>query len=176
MRRSPAAAAAAAGSRSPTMLSKNAPRRCQSFLSFRKVIMWDSSTSLAFCRPKKTQRRVMPLSISDCLTMFSGSLSSVTTFCCTISCSACSSVDTQRHTPTRTQQQLRPPRRTRVVVVAGVVVLLAVLAALVLLRVDVLLNQLQEAERALRQVSDVFWENGRKISGCGRQEEGRGIF
>ncbi|XP_034729537.1 phosphoinositide 3-kinase regulatory subunit 4, partial [Etheostoma cragini] len=68
-----------------------APRRCQSFLSLRKVIMWDSSTSLAFCRPKKTQSRVMPFSISDCLTMFSESLSSVTTFCCTISCSACSS-------------------------------------------------------------------------------------
>lgn len=67
------------------MLSKNAPRRCQSFLSLRKVIMWDSRTSFAFCRPKKTQRRVMPFSIRDCFTMFSESLSSVTTFCWTIS-------------------------------------------------------------------------------------------
>ncbi len=77
----------------PTMLSKKAPRRCQSFLSLRKVIMWDRRTSLAFCLPKNTQRRVMPFSISVCLTMFSGSLSKVTTFCWTISCKACSSLD-----------------------------------------------------------------------------------
>lgn len=76
---------------SPTMLSKKAPRRCQSFLSLRKVIMCESNTSLAFCRPKNTQRRVMPFSISVCLTMFSGSLSRVTTFCWTISCRAWSS-------------------------------------------------------------------------------------
>lgn len=75
----------------PTMLSKKAPRRCQSFLSFKKVIIWDRRTSLAFWRPKKTQRRVIPFSISVCFTIFSGSLSKVTTFCCTISCNACNS-------------------------------------------------------------------------------------
>lgn len=75
----------------PTMLSKKAPRRCQSFLSLRKVIMWDKRTSLAFWRPKKTHKRVIPLSISVCFTIFSGSLSNVTTFCWTISCKAWSS-------------------------------------------------------------------------------------
>lgn len=81
------------GGNFPTMLSKKAPRRCQSFLSLRKVIMWERRTSLAFCLPKNTQRRVMPFSINVCLTMFSGSLSKVTTFCWTISCKACSSLD-----------------------------------------------------------------------------------
>lgn len=75
----------------PTMLSKKAPRRCQSFLSFKKVIIWDRRTSLAFWRPKKTHRRVIPFSISVCFTIFSGSLSKVTTFCWTISCKACNS-------------------------------------------------------------------------------------
>lgn len=75
----------------PTMLSKKAPRRCQSFLSFRNVIMWDKRTSLAFCRPKKTHKRVIPFSINVCFTIFSGSLNKVTTFCWTISCRAWSS-------------------------------------------------------------------------------------
>ena len=75
----------------PTILSKKAPRRCQSFLSFRKVIMWDNKTSLAFWRPKNTHNRVIPFSIKVCFTIFSGSLSKVTTFCWTISCKAWSS-------------------------------------------------------------------------------------
>lgn len=75
----------------PTILSKKAPRRCQSFLSFRKVIMWDSKTSLAFWRPKNTHSLVIPFSIKVCFTIFSGSLSKVTTFCWTISCKAWSS-------------------------------------------------------------------------------------
>lgn len=58
---------------------------------FRKVIMWDSKTSLAFWRPKNTHSRVIPFSIKVCFTIFSGSLSKVTTFCWTISCKAWSS-------------------------------------------------------------------------------------
>jgi len=41
-----------------------------------------------FCRPKKTQRRLMPWVSRVRLTTFSGSLSSVETFCWTSSCSA----------------------------------------------------------------------------------------
>lgn len=76
----------------PTMQSKNEPRKLLSSLSFRNVIMCDSIKSLAFWRPKKTHNLVMPHSMTVCLTIGCESVNRCDTVWCNISCRALNSV------------------------------------------------------------------------------------